>query len=1349
MAPVHNKEGDGRGSQNAGTELDDEDHGSAALPGVSRAEATEVVRLDETARPLTSQKNPGFDVFLSHHHADAPLVQQIAERLRDRGINPWLDRFNLTPGREWQPEIVEGLRAAASCAVFIGPFGLGDWARQELAIAQDRAARERDFRLFLVLLPEAPKLDDSSLAFVVTRTWVDLRNGINDSEGFDTLVRAITRTPGPAPSETHGPDDVCPYRGLEVFEEEHAAFFFGRDDDVKRILEKLKDTRFLAVIGASGDGKSSVVRAGVIPAVRSGSLRGSETWTVCVITPGARPLNTLAARLAHLFPGESMQHTLDGMLADERSLDLSVSLGFDDHPADDRLLLVVDQFEEVFSLCADDAECSAFLANLCYAATIPGGRVVILLAMRADFYQHCTAHPQLRALMASHQFVVGPLGRDALRDVVEQPAACAHLRLEPGLAEMILGDVTDRPGTLPLLEYVLLEVWQRRQADLLTIDAYVASGRVDQALAHRADAVYDELGPARQELTRRVLLRLVQPSDNTEDTRRQAEFGELLTRPEEQEDLEAVVRALADARLLTTGSDDVTGVPVVDVVHESLIRAWPRLRAWIDESREQLRAQRRLSEAAREWDYNDRDDGFLYRGSRLAAWQDESTEAMNEIERSFLTASREREAHDRAIRRRQLGTVMISLAATVVVVGALALFALSQRQLARSREIAATARNQLGIDPELSLLLAREAYSIKRTPEAEAVLRQAILDSRARVTLQGDHTEAIWSVDFSPDGSEVVSASDDKRVVIRKADGTGKPVVLQGSPDGVNGAVFGPDGQLVAAGDKKGTVQIWDRSKGNQRTELPAHTEPIYGLAFSPDGQRLASTGADGLLRITSIAEGAERPSRILKTGTSTAWSLAFSPDGRWLVAGGNEGAIMVWDGLEPGQPRVLREHVGPVYGLDFSSDGAELASAGMDATVRVWDVATWTVRYVLEGHHGMVIGVAWSPDGRLATGSEDSTLRIWRPGTAGEPTVLRGHHGGVTTVAFSPRGDQIASGGYDGNIRIWSAAREDDPIVVHAHEGAIVSLALSPDGKRLATGGDDGKVRLWNLLDLQEQPVEFPHPTEIRDVSFSYDGRRLATAAFDKKVRLWDLSKPQDHPLELPHPSPVYAVSFSPDGRFLATGDFNGIVRLWPSDGKGNPKELTKAGLPIQRLSFSPDGRSLASAGSDRTVLLWNLDRARIPGRRLAKWGGHVYDVSFSRDSRLLATAGGDETVRVMSLHGQPHAMEFHGHQGAARGVSFSPDGRRVASAGSDRTVALWELPKATNPVVLGQHDRRAWRVAFLPSGKELVSASEDGTISLWKCPVCGSTEEMVSLAGKQVTRELSSEERRIFLHD
>lgn len=499
-----------------------------------------------------------FDVFLSHNSREKPVVERIATKLAAANLRPWLDTWCLTPGGNWQQELAAGLRASAACAVFVGPSDAGDWEREEMSLALNRAATNRAFRIFLVLLPGLPEpFDVNTLSpFLSTRTWVDFRKGFESTRQFQALVNAVKGVPSGQP-EAAPATGVCPYRGLQIFDEQHAEFFFGRDADIQRLVEKLKGTRFVIVLGASGSGKSSLVRAGLLPALRNGALPGSHIWPIHVLTPGDLPLTRLAVELVRSGAASSVPDMLDRLAVDQRALHLAAALAIHGQPEDARQLWVVDQFEEVFTQCGDDDERRSFLENLLYASAIPGGSCVVVLTMRADFYARCASYPELAARVASHQVLVSPMDIDAVRQAIVAPADRVGLEFEEGLVDTILDAVMRQPGSLPLLEHALLELWQRRRGRMLTLEAYRESGGVDGAIARRADATYDGFTPDQQAVARRIMLRLTQVGDGTGDTRRRARIAELATAAAETETVEQVVRALADARLLTTTSEDL------------------------------------------------------------------------------------------------------------------------------------------------------------------------------------------------------------------------------------------------------------------------------------------------------------------------------------------------------------------------------------------------------------------------------------------------------------------------------------------------------------------------------------------------------------------------------------------------------------------------------------------------------------------------------------------------------------------------------------------------------------------------------------------------------------------------
>ena len=675
--------------------------------------------------PATTQR---YDVFLSHTSGDKDAVERIARRLRaEAQLEPFLDKWHLIPGNPWQEELEQALNQSRTCAVFLGPADLGPWENEEMRLALDKRTGNPAFRVIPVLLPNTQMPEKGPLPGFLRRvTWVDFRGGLDDADAFHHLVSGIKGiAPGPAVPTPDKPSlppdaDICPYLGLETFQEKDAEFFFGRAALTQWLGERLRERRFLAVIGPSGSGKSSVVRAGLLPALRQGALPGSGDWQIVIMTPTERPLEELAARLALLTEPASrarrMRQLQDDLRADKRTLHTEARMELAERNASARLLIVVDQFEELFTLCRDDQERSQFLDNLLYAATISQGQTAVIIAMRADFYVRSAAHAQLADCMSENQVTITPMDEHELTEAIELPARKVGLSFDAGLVDTIREDVLGQPGALPLLEHALRELWERRQGRQLTVAAYRDIGGVAGAIARRAETEFGKLTPAQQAVARRILLRLVQLGEGTEDTRRRARLSELLTDNEQGEVIGEVVQKFAAARLLTTGRDATSAEEQLDVAHEALIRGWPRLRSWLDEDRDALRTQRRLAERAEEWRRLGRDPGGLLRGAQLEeaqAWAKAYGASINAMEREFLEASialREQEAAERqraaeereAQRQRELEAqrryahdqsraasrfrrLAVVLAVAVIAMIAAAIFAWNQRQVAEEK----------------------------------------------------------------------------------------------------------------------------------------------------------------------------------------------------------------------------------------------------------------------------------------------------------------------------------------------------------------------------------------------------------------------------------------------------------------------------------------------------------------------------------------------------------------------------------------------------------------------------------------------------------------------------------------
>jgi WD40 repeat protein/class 3 adenylate cyclase/energy-coupling factor transporter ATP-binding protein EcfA2 len=1134
---------------------------------------------------------------------------------------------------------------------------------------------------------------------------------------------------------------ACPFRGLAPFGVGDADYFFGRERLVAEVLARLAGAPLLGIIGPSGSGKSSAVRAGVLAAVAAGMLPGSDGWRQVVMRPGEDPFAELAIALGDAGAG-----------ALERAVERT--------DAGSRLVLVVDQFEELFTVCRSEQARASFIAMLCAVARSDVARIAVIPAIRADHYGRCAAYPELAALLGESHVLIGPMTTDELRRAIELPARRAGLQVEPELTEALVDDVAREPGGLPLLSSTLLELWEQRRGRVLLRDAYEEMGGVKAGVARLADGAYERLSEVQRQQARRTLLRLAHTGEDGDVVRRRVPLAELDAGRDE--DTSAVLAALTERRLLTVSEG------TVELAHEALFREWPRLRQWLDEDAEGRRLREHVTRAAGDWVESGRDGGELYRGARLESardWAAARDGELNAVEREFLAESRrasetDAERQRRANRRlRGLLAGAAALLVVAIVAGGLALVQGSRARHSATQADAERLGAQALTESELdrSLLLARQGVQLDDSLTTRSNLLSSLLRSPAAIGVMHGQGFRTLGVDASPDGKTVAVADNNGKVVFLDA-ATGRQVAPSFTTPGDPGPIhFSPDGtQLAILGGKQSAKFFFliDVRTHAKVIEHWAQDQIAASVAFSPDGRRLAFTWEP--------YDAARGPweNRVETWDTSSGRRLAgpvtvspgwvgnelsgFTPGGRLVTFGSDTITVR-----EPATLRVTRTVplLGVLWVGALAPDGRHAAYTVPNGSVYFVDLRSGRIRKGTGRHTAEVQWLEFSPDSRtLASAGDDSDVLVWDVATATARETFKGQAGRITQTAFSPDGRTLYSGGTDGAVIVWDVA--GDRRLGRTFRYAVrppgdlvpAEIDVDPSARTFATPGGLGsdRVHLWSTSTLARvgprlEPVGGP----IRWIDFSADGHRLVAMQRDRRAAVvYDphrgtvvrrIHGPREDMTvaALNHAGGLLAMCGTRDV-YLFDVDTGALVTKFPEPGPDD-------------VAFSPDDRLLAFAQNEGT----QVDVYRVSDRRrihsFKADDAAVTALAFSPDGRTLASAGANGVTRLWDLRlGRETGRPLGGHAGFVLTLGFDRTGERLISSGSDGRVRLWDVA-TQRPIGTGlpAADNLFVRGVFTPDGKTVIGVSEDGTGRAWSVDPAEWRRQACSVAGRPLTRE------------
>jgi len=1163
-----------------------------------------------------------------------------------------------------------------------------------------------------------------------------------------------------------------PYKGLRPFEEGDASDFFGREELVGKLLNSLGEQQFITLVGPSGSGKSSVVKAGLIPQLRQGKIKGSDRWFIISIVPGTDPFRELSEALLSISI-RSPYDLSEILQRDEADLYQITSTILPD--AEAGLLIYVDQFEELFTLCESEEDRLRFLKLLHKTMTDSRGRIRIVLTLRADFYDRPLLYAEFGELVREHTEVVLPLTISALKTVIIKPAENARLQLEKGLAEQIVQEINDQTGALPLLQYAMAELYERRKGNLLTTAAYETIGGISGALAQRAEQLYQELAEPAQQLVQQLFLRLVTiQGDRAGATKQRILWPDIFSGIDDKQQMQVILDSFGKYRLLTLDRDPQTRLPTVEIAHEALISGWDRLRDWINRNRADLQTRAELVSETGKWLESNRDSGYLARGSELAGFErllEKSTLAIGEQEAEFVQHGIRLRQHIEYAKRAAiavLALISIIVAGLAVIAQNNATEAQRQSQIARSRELAA--RSLAVEDNALGLLLSVEANAHANTIEAQDSLLTLLQSEPFVMRYMHGHEDAVRATIYNPAGTQIASGACDRMINIWDVDGRDAVMQLSGHDGCINTLAFHPDGVRLASGSNDSSVRIWDSTSGESRHELLNHEAVVWSVAFSPDGQLLASGDESGHLLIWNVETGAVLE-QLTGAHDGAIFAAKFSPDGQILATGGGDNLIRLWDTnswVQIGE--ALSGHDGWVLTLDFNPAGNLVASSGFDSNVLIWEIESQQVIFqVATGTTAPVRQLAFAADPRfLAIALEDFTIQLWNLEANQQVIVpLAAHQGGVWGLDFHPNRLALVSGAGDSRVILWDIHIPQRPgIRALQPQMRVEALDWNAEANLYAAGGaaldlasttNPGPIEIHDATDHEVILRLNGHLGPVNSLAISPDGTRLVSSSADETntIILWNTNTGEEITRMTGHAGLITNVLFTPDGEQIISTDEENNLRRWRSiDGAALGEPIV---TPLERgivsTSISPDGRYLAAGGRTGAIYIWDLETDELLDQALQVAAENdttdpvVMALVFDRDSQMLMAGYRNSDIVVWDFKsGATRLPPLQGHTDWVLSLAISPDNQLLASGGRDGTVRLWDIDTGVEVgLPLIGHDDWVNDLVFVDHGTRLISGGQDGTLIIWDTNLTTLSQRACEIAN----RNLSKQEWQRFVPD